>query len=492
MDILGKIKGVGAKKDSEEEGISEALEAEEEARKRSFGGRWSSFKEKLKSGATKVKGGAGTAARGAGRLDSFVHSWFFPIVILILTVVFGGVFGFFFPLLLIIGLAVFGVIVGYRLFPRLTKWILFIFIIIVIFGFIIYSPLAGKLGVSPEQIQVTAAQSTKATAGTQAQVFSTLGCITGAGNCDEILYSYRSEEAETEYVEGTKDVGAKISNLRQARDFYSNTPLVVQGVIDAKGFLGKPITVNVKAESLNLAEQIAKAFGATTWECVPKSETAPLIRNKYFACSHSGITVGPKDTAIVPVEVFVTSEGTATLASKQFALTSPETIATIDGDKLSYFDFDANDFKSLQIGDDSINLGISATSREDVLSTSFDNYIAVQAHNPASGKADIKNIYIYIPKSMKDSLDAESDFSCGKSLTDEEIKFLGNAVGQIEKCEAKNTNKDLEPSKSHTWFVKLSVPKESLVGNVNTFFITAYAIYDYENSNVLSLEVRGQ
>ena len=85
MDILGKIKGVGAKKDSEEEGISEALEAEEEARKRSFGGRWSSFKEKLKSGATKVKGGAGTAVRGAGRLDSFVHSWFFPIVILILT-----------------------------------------------------------------------------------------------------------------------------------------------------------------------------------------------------------------------------------------------------------------------------------------------------------------------------------------------------------------------------------------------------------------------
>ncbi len=437
----------------------------------------------------------GTLGLVGSKIHAFTSSWFLEVIIFVFTLIFGVFMQFFFPLLAIVGFAVVGVFALYKFFPRLTKWILFIFLLIVIFAFIFYSPLAKASGIDVKSLQVAGAESTKATAATQTQLSATFSCILGGKGCEFITDTYKSEQASSDYIEGTKDVGAKIENLGPAKDFYSGDTLAVQGMISAKGIYKDELSVNVGAQSLDIDKRIAALFGAAdiNWACTPSKIEGNLVRNQFFTCTHDGIAVEQGKIETVPVEVYAIALNTKTLAGKQFVLTSPDTLSTIgSGNKLDYFDYSQDDFTSKQIGDDSVNLAISATTREDVLSTDFDNFIAIQVTNPSAGTVAVKpkDVIVYVPRYFVEQnyISDDSQFKCATEL------LPTGETSPVAKCESNIVNNDtyvvLKPAEFATWYLKFNVLKNSLVSDV-TLYVVAEATYRYENSQIVSIDVKG-
>ena len=173
------------------------------------------------------------------------------------------------------------------------------------------------------------------------------------------------------------------------------------------------------------------------------------------------------------------------------------------GNTPQYFDYDPDDFGPKQIGDKSANLAIRATSDEDVLSTGVNNYIEVKFENPVAGTG-ITNInkdsrgkpilYLYLPAFLHQYI-IEGDFNCGGSqvVDPKEKKFLSHmASDSFVRCAAtRNPKSALGANGFFTWSLKLNVNKSLVIGDKLTFNVIAYADYYYENSELLTVEVKG-
>ena len=210
----------------------------------------------------------------------------------------------------------------------------------------------------------------------------------------------------------------------------------------------------------------------------------------------------------VPVEISATSIGTVSSASKQFVLTKQETYSVSKGE-LSYFDnFAADDFGSKRNGDNSVDLAIRSPNDKDIISTGAVNFIEVKFENPtfATGKATVnKNatsstykVYLYVPKLLAEYYDESgSDFTCSSNLVHAGETGLAGIVigtdGQSAECVAKRgPDWVLEPNGYFKWSLKLKpLPSSAVIGSNRVFNVVAYVDFNYVNSEVLSLQVKG-
>ena len=419
------------------------------------------------------------------KFHSLFSSWLGPIIVFVVTIVFGGFLQFFFPLFLVIGLVAGFVLVGLKAFPTLTKYILAIGIIIILL-FIPMSPIAKSYGIDYGSLSLTGKQSSKATAGVQTQLSATFSCILGGTNCELITNTYKSEQAQSDYTAQVSDVGVKLEHLGPARDFASKDTPEIQAIVNAKGFYKSPIGVIVSAASASTDQKIKDVLTGGSWNC-PTISPSNNIRNKFISCSYNQeICVKEGDTFNMPVEVSIIAQNTVTMASKQFALTTSGVMSSIEGDdQLSYFGFDKENFKSVQIGDESANLAIYATTRQDVLPGDFANTIAIKIANPGSGKLMPSRINLTMPAQLAKYIDSDkSQFN----PTDAQKAQQNGTITLV-----RSISGDIETSKFKNWYLVFNdkLSKEVKNSEVTVFSIAASATYNYADSQSLIVPITG-
>ncbi len=427
----------------------------------------------------------GIAGYAAGKFHAMFSSWLGPIIVFVVTIIFGGFLQFFFPLFLAIGLVIGFILVGLKAFPTLTKYIIAIGIIIILLV-IPMSPLAKQYGIDYGSLSLTGKQSSKATAGVQTQLSATFSCILGGTNCELITNTYKSEQAQSDYTAQVSDVGVKVEHLGPARDFASNDIPEIQAIVNAKGFYKSPIGASISVNSTSTEKKISEFLTGGAWACSPSSINGNMIRNKFVLCAYNkGICVKEGDTFNMPVEVSVTASNTITSASKQFALTTSETMSAIEGDNmLEYFGFDSENFKSAQIGDESANLAIYATTGQDVLSGDFQNTIAIKLANPGTGKLTPTSIQVTMPAQFEKYIDKS------KSSAFAELPANQNTI--TISISALRTSGAIETAKFKNWYLVFNDKLAGEIkGEVSVFSIFAVAMYSYADSQSLIVPITG-
>jgi hypothetical protein len=299
---------------------------------------------------------------------------------------------------------------------------------------------------------------------------------------------WRSDVVESEYQE-VKDVGVKIISAESIRDAFDISQIpVIQGRVDAVSFPNKEVTVSMDAREIDAVTGY-DMVGAVGWTCDYPFTKITEARNRPFTCeAQDKLKAGPH-----AIEISAYSEGTQTVAGKQFVFIDPNILLAMEpgADVLKELDINKDSVKSWQTGDDSINLGIGVSGDYDVLETgSLDYYLGLNIENPAShtGTATITTIELFVPSTTPGNI----DFTCKDATADDfaNLNLQGYENLALKKCYVIGTI-ELTPGNRENKFIKIKLdPKELNNQDFSTFFVLARVEFGYENMKTVPVLVR--
>jgi len=305
---------------------------------------------------------------------------------------------------------------------------------------------------------------------------------------------WRSDQVQSEY-QTVKDVGVRLTSAAPIREAFDTSQIpVIQGRVDAVSFPNKEVAVSMDAREIDAVTGY-DMVGAVGWTCDYPFTKITEARNRPFTCeAQDTLKAGPH-----AIEISAYSEGTQTVAGKQFVFIDPDILLAMEpgADVLKELNINKDSVKSWQTGDDSINLGIGVAGDYDVLETGdLEYYLGVNVENPAShtGTATITTIELFVPSTTPDLQigTGNNDFTCKDATAGDfaNLNLQGYENLALKKCYVIGTI-ELTPGNRENKFIKIRLdPKELNNQDFSTFFVLSRVEFDYENMKTVPVLVR--
>jgi hypothetical protein len=385
-------------------------------------------------------------------------------------------------------------------FRHVFIWLVVFFLIGYLIYFLFFTQLGalvlGEAGVGGVQVS-------EGLRGLTGPLSITKQILTGQYNPQNL---WSSDQVQSQYQQVT-DVGVVLVSVEPLKNvFDTKEKLTIVGRINAIAFPNKNINASVGACTI---EGFPAACNPAGWRCeIAGSGSNKInvsdVRNRVFTCEHDAIN---KVAVPYTVEIAAVSEGTSTVAGKQFVFASSSVLINLDQDPLDAFGISEESLQSWQTGDDSVNVALDIAGQPSVIETDVDHFLGIRVSNPPThtGVANITAVHLLLPTGLPPNGPlmrpaGQPDFvtHC-VDVTDKQrvLRDFGVSIvpaGQDFTLCSLNFRGGirLDPADDEIRFVEIEVPDKvlQLTGqDFGTFFILAKADYNYINLRQLPLRV---